>query len=752
MPVGEGAIRVTTGRESELADIDCAGSGEAAAHDRAWAAPLSTRIRTLPSAREIATWLARQLTRQAERWSLWTPVSLGLGSGLYFTLPREPQVWLAWLGAAMVGALLLLASRWRPNRGVTAALVLAACAIGGFSAAKLRTEHVKAPLAPTKGPPVRIEGWVLDISSPGQGGRRLLIAPARIGEWPQNATPIRVRVTLKGGYTPAPGEPISLLAVVNAPPQPASPGAYDFARDAYFQSIGGVGFALGTPQSWEPDAPPPWRLRLTMRVNAIRWTLTRRIVEAMGVEEGGLAAAMTTGHDAFIPPAQVNDLRAAGLAHIISISGLHMAIVGGFVFAGVRLIIAAWPWLALRIDGKKTAAFLGLAAVLGYLVLSGSPPPAERSAITAAVAFGAILVGRQAISLHALALAAMAVLLLQPEAVTQPGFQMSFAATAALVALAEAWPQPVREISAPWWIRGLQAVRTWTVAAVAVSLVAGLATAPFAMQHFNRISTWGLVANLASEPISSLVMMPGLALGAALSPFGLGQAPLDMAGFAIALMNRIATAIAGWPYAQLTVASGPEWTLAAAFLGLLWLCLWKGPLRWLGLPFAMAVSLVPKPATPDAWIAADGSAVAVRSAGQAVLFRPDVKLFGAELWARRRGLDPSGGEALRDIGYDCDHWSCAPRAGAPVRLAAAWNLRRPLKDGRIEALCGSAEVIVLRDDFPAGICPGKLVLTGAAFAAGGSAELYRRADGSWRAVWAQSLRGRRPWTWGPDLR
>jgi competence protein ComEC len=732
--------------------MEIGGSGEAAAHGVAWAGPLSTPIPKPASAAGAARWLARQVARQGERWTLWTPVALGGGSAIYFALLREPQAWLAWLGAALVVGLLIAAARWQGGRPVTAALVLTACALGGFAAAKLRTDHVRSATAPAKGPPAWLEGWVIDIASPGQGGRRLLIAPVHIGDWPAAATPTRVRVTLKTGYTPSPGEPIRMLAVLNAPPQPASPGAYDFARDAWFQSVGGVGFALGAPSSWTPEAAPPWRLRLTMKINAVRWALARRIIEALGVEQGGLAAAMTTGHDAFIPPQQIADLRASGLAHITSISGLHMAIVGGFVFAAIRLLIAAIPWLALRINGKKTAAALGFLAVISYLVLSGWPPPAERSAITAAIAFGAILVDRQAISLHALALAAMAVLLLQPEAVTQPGFQMSFAATAALVALAEVWPRPVREINTPWPIRAAQTFGTWVVAAIAVSFVAGLATAPFAMQHFNRISTYGLVSNLLSEPISSLLMMPGLALGAVLAPFGLGDWPLALAGFAIRLTNDISSTVAGWPHAQVVVASGPNWTLAAAFLGLLWLCLWKGPLRWAGLPFALAVTLVPKPTTPDAWVAGDGAAVAVRSAHDAILFRPDVKLFGAELWARRRGLDPSGGQEIRDLAYDCDHWSCAAKAGAPVPVAAAWNVKTPLKPERLAAICASAELIVLRDDFPEGVCPGKLVLTGADFERGGSAELYRQPDGSWKAQWAQDLRGRRPWTWGPDLR
>jgi competence protein ComEC len=705
--------------------------------------------------RRLATgraWLAEQLAAQGARWRLWTPVAFGLGAAGYFALPKEPVAWVAWAALALA-ACAGLAARRLGGRRLSAAVMLAAFLAAGFGVVKLRTDHVKAPVAPAGAPPRQVVGWVLDVASPGQGGQRLLIAPYQIEGWTPRATPIRLRVTLHAGTPiPAPGSPISLLALINPPPPPASPGAYDFARDAFFDSVGGVGLALGPPRPWTPGVQPPWRLRLAMRINALRWSLTEQVVQTLGPETGGLAAAMTTGQQAFVPQAQVDDLRAAGLAHIISISGVHMAIVGGFTFAGLRLLIAAWPWLALRINGKKVAAACALAAVLAYLVLSGSPPPAERSAVTAAIAFCAVLVDRQAISLHALALAAIVVLLLQPEAVTQPGFQMSFAATAALVALAGVWPRPVREIDVPWPIRLVQGAGTWLLAGAAISLVAGLATAPFAMQDFNRVSTWGLISNLLVEPISSFLMMPGLALGVVLTPFGLGEAPLRVAGFAIGLMNDVAHAAATAPYAQLVVASGPEWTLATAFLGLLWLCLWRGPLRWLGLPLALAVLLTPKPPVPDIWVSADGAAAAVRQGPNAILFRPDVKLFGAELWSRRRGLAPQETEAARDALYDCDHWSCAPRAAAPVRAGAAWNLKRPLPPERLDEVCRGAEVVILRNDFRPESCPAPLVLTGADFRRGGSAELYRQPGGRWRIVWAQDLRGRRPWTWGQDLR
>ena len=722
--------------------------GGDAATAQAGARPLSTAFRAPPSLADALAWLGTQATAQADRWSLWAPVAMGFGAALYFGLPREPAAAVGWIALALAMALLGGRSWLGSARGLGIGLTLAAFALAGFSAAKLRTEAVRAPVVAT-GLGVRtLEAFVIDIPSPGQGGPRLTLAPYRISGLSPDQTPIRVRVTLKPGMViPAPGTAIRMMAMLNPPPPPASPGAYDFSRDSFFQSVGGVGFVLTPPAAAEDPPRPPWELRQQMHVNAGRWALTRRIVGELGVETGGLAAAMVTGHDVFIPKEQVTSLRASGLSHIISISGLHMAIVGGFTFAAVRLLVAVWPWLALRVSGKKLAAVIGLACVLAYLVLSGSPSPAERSAITATAAFGAMLFDRRAISLRTLAMSAAVIIAVQPEAVTQPGFQMSYAATAALVALAELWPHPVREISVPWPIRLVQGAGTLLLASLAASFVAGMATGPFALQHFNRISTFGLVSNLLVEPISSFLMMPALAIGAVLAPLGMGGPPLHVAGFAIHMMTRISDVTAALPFAQVTVASAPNWALPVSFLGLLWLCLWRGPLRWAGLPLALAVSLAPRPPQPDAWISPDGAAFAVRDQGQAIFFRPDVKLFAAQVWARRRGLDiPDAMLAARDAAYACDRWSCAPRPGAEVpRMAAIWTRRVSTVDATVPGLCAGADIVILRGEADPGVCPGALTLSASDFAKGGSAELYREVHG-WRVVWAQPLRGVRPWT------
>jgi competence protein ComEC len=680
-----------------------------------------------------------QVAAQGERWTLWSPVAFGFGAAGYLNLRSEPALWPVVLGAVAFALAVWLVGRRIARPLVMLPLVLLAFAAAGFAAGKVRTEAVRAPIAPATEGVSRIDGWVVDVASPGAGGGRLLIAPVRIEGLEPEATPKRVRITVGPDALVGPGSAVRLNAMLGPPPPPAAPGAYDFGRDAWFDGIGGVGFGLTLPQVVElPKAP--WRLRAAMAVNAARWSLARRIVSRMGEHAGGLAAAMTTGHEAFISQQQTDDMRASGLAHIISISGLHMAIVGGFAFAAARMGIAAWPWLALRINGKKAAAWFGLAAVLGYLVLSGSPPPAERAATTAAVAFLAILADRRAISLHALAVAALVILVRHPEAACEPGFQMSFAATTALVALAESWQRPAREISAPWWIRFPQNAALWTAATIGASLVAGLATGPFAMQHFNRVANFGLLANLAVAPLSSFVIMPALALGAVLEPLGLGGPFLALSGWGIDAMTSVAAYVASLPNSQTLIASAPPIALPIAFLGILILCLWKGWLRWLGLPLSMAVLLWPRPPAPDIWISADGATAAMREGNAAVLLRPESRRFAADLWARRRGLALPE-DAAPDPRFVCDRKQCATVEDSVI---AGWWGKKPPTEAQLAALCERAEVVVVRSLAPSG-CEGWLVLDRSDFERGGSAELYRTQAG-WRIVWAQTLRGQRPWS------
>ncbi|HVM99252.1 MAG TPA: ComEC/Rec2 family competence protein [Caulobacteraceae bacterium] len=715
---------------------------------------LSTRFPRLPSAALVARGLAAEVAAQLDRVFVWVPVAFGLGAAIYLGLKTEPAFWPAASLTVALGAAAGFAA-WRGwPRALVAALLLTAMAAAGFSVAKLRSDHVAAPIVPAGYGVAEIRGYVVDVDAPSANGPRLLIAPYSISHLTADHLPLRVRIVMPPGGFADPGRAISVTALLDPPPAPAAPGAYDFARDAWFEGEGGVGLARGPPQI--VDAPPaPWRLRLLMAVNAFRWKTAGRLAAdmtaAMGGHAGdaaGLAVAVTTSHQDWLSESVRNDLRQSGLAHMLAIAGLHTAALSGFVFFALRLLIAAWPWLALRVPGKKVAAAAALVAVLAYLVLSGAHAPARRAAITASVAFTAILLDRQAISLRSLALAALLILLADPEVVVQPGFEMSFCATASLVALAEIWPRPPRPVGLPWHLAAIQRVRDWGFALFMVSLVAGAATGPFAIQHFNRIANFGVLANLTADFVASVVMMPALAVALLCESVGHGLATpaLVVAGWAAKAIIAIGHLFATAPGAGGTATAAPQIALVASYFGILFICLWSGWLRWLGLPLAAAVALWPRPAPPLIWVAADGRDAAVAARGQEVTLRPGVRGYATDLWAQRRGLAvPADMLRARGALFDCDYWSCVARPGVKPALGIWWTRRAP-KPARLDELCARSEILVMRADVTLpGACRDAVVLRPGDFTGGGAAEIYA-AKAGWRVVWAQPLRGARPWT------
>jgi competence protein ComEC len=684
-------------------------------------------------------------------------VAFGAGSATYFCLKAEPD----WIWACAPTLLILLCAlaigRWPANRALHLGAALLVLAAMGFSDAKLVTQWAAAPVAPANLGVVRLEGWVVDVASPSQGRSRLLIAPTYIAGLAPTATPVRVRVTLKTGAAIAPGHGVTLRAILDPPPGPASPGGYDFARDAWFDRVGAVGLALTPPQEVDPP-PPSLGLRMEMALNGLRWRLAERLAEdlqAMAQARGaGLVAAVTTSHQDWLDPADTDDLRNSGLAHMLAIAGLHTAAVTGFVFAAIRLLVAAWPWLALRVSGKKLAAIGGLIAVAVYLALSGAHPPARRAAITASVAFLAILLDRRAVSLHSLALAALIILALQPVAVVEPGFQMSFCATAALVALAELWPRRGGLIQAPWFIAWPQKIKDAVLGLIAVSFVAGAATGPFAIQHFNRMASYGLFANLFADLLASAVLMPALVvagIGEALgvAPGWLGP-PLAVAGWSGQAILAIAHTFAHAPGASHTFASAPPIALLVSFLGIIFACLWKGRLRWAAAPLALAVLVWPRAAAPAGWIAADGGNAAVAVDGRAIVLKPGVRKFASDAWTVHRGLiAPFDPDAEVALAFDCNRTRCLPHTGVTPAMGAWWT-KRPPRPEVLDDLCRASAILILKAQVPTPpSCDGVLVLRPTDFARGGSAEIYPADPGEgWRLDWSSDWRGARPWTRG----
>jgi competence protein ComEC len=332
-----------------------------------------------------------------------------------------------------------------------------------------------------------------------------------------------------------------------------------------------------------------------------------------------------------------------------------------------------------------------------------------------------------------------------------PGFEMSFCATASLVALAEIWRRP-REPGEglAWPMALLRRLRDAVSGLAVVSFVAGAATGPFAIQHFNRVANYGVFANLTADFVASAVLMPSLALTLVAQSLGLGPdlaAPLLwLAGNAAKAVIWLGHVFAIAPGAAISLSSAPEIALAVSYLGIVFACLWRGRLRWIGVPLSAAVAVWPRPPAPVAWIAADGDDAAVVVAGREIAMKPAARQYATQLWAQRRGFAlPADPAAAQASVFACDRKGCLPIGAARPALAASWMKKTPSAE-RFAGLCERADIVILRSaSAPTARCDAALVLTRGDFERQGAAEVFAAGRG-WRLVWSQPLRGRRPWT------
>ena len=658
------------------------------------------------------------LTEERDRWPLWLAVALGAGAAGYFALPVEPPLVIGWtalvLGLGAAG--LTIRRHWR--LGLVAALLL------GFGLAKLREAAVATPVL-DHAAVAHLTGRIASLE-PREKGVRVVLDEIRSGALPQ--APRRVRVALRSGDF-RPGQWLSLTARLDTPPAPSEPGANDLGRSLFFQSIGAVGFAYGKARVIVPAGPPSLGQRIGAGVEDLRLSMTRAIQAALPGSTGGIASALITGERGGISDEDEEALRDAGLAHVLAIAGLHMALVGGGIFWLLRAVLAAIPALALRYPIKKWAAAGALAAGGFYLVISGAAPSSVRAFVMLACVMAAILLDRPALSMRSLALAAAILLVLRPEAIAEPGFQMSFAAVAGLVAVAE-WEMR-RQRTTP---RGM--LYRYAHGIVITSLVGSLATLPFALFHFERATHYAVLGNLIAMPVMGFWVMPAAALSVAAMPLGLESGPLHLLGQGISVMVAMGRWVSGLPGAVSLAPAMPLSALVLISLGGLWLFIWREGWRWWGLaPIAAGAALAWFAPLPDMLVASDGATVALRGAdGKLHFLRKPRDRYAARDWLRRDGDTRDIADAIGLPGLKCDGLGCI--VNNKVLVAASLRPEAFLED------CIRAQVVVSAATAP---CKGPAVVIDGAAAAQGQGWRIRLSPPP-SAVSVRSTRGTRPWT------
>ncbi len=652
---------------------------DAAMQQQSW-----RKARRLSSLADFAeAWLERAGFDRAP----WLAIALAGGIVAWFALPGATW-WLAAIGACVLIAIAMSARGDRHGhlrRAVTAAALLIAF---GIALVWFRSAMVGA--APIQRPQmIWLEGRVLERENqPAEQRVRLIVAyrDADAGF----ARKVRVNVPLgQVGPRLTEGALVRLRARLMPPGPPMVPGAYDFARTAWFSGLAATGSAIGPVELIEPG-------RAGGTLAATQRSLSAHVHGQLGGSAGTIASAFASGDRGGISTADEDAMRDAGLTHLLSISGLHVsAVIACIYFLALRLL-ALWPWLTLRVRLPLVAAACGAGAGIAYTLLTGAEVPTVRSCVGSLLVLGALALGREPLSLRMVAAAAVVVMLVWPEAVVSPGFQMSFAAVIAIVALHEA--APIRAFLAPREEAAMMRIGRRTAMLLLTGFVIELALMPIVLFHFHRAGFYGALANVVAIPLVTFVTMPLIGVALLFDLAGLGAPVWTLVGASLDLMLAIARFTAAQPGAVRLMPQMGAGTFALFVMGGLWIALWHGRRRLFGfVPVLAATTMLAVTPVPDVLVSSDGRNVGISGEGERLLILRE----GRSDFARDNLLELAGKSGrpvtLEDWpGARCSRDFCSLTLD---RAGRAWHLLMGRSRARIEeralaAACDRADVVI----------------------------------------------------------
>jgi competence protein ComEC len=694
----------------------------------------------------------------ARRPFLWIPVAAGAGAILHLTADREPSLAAAFV-FFLTASLIAWLTRARPL--VFAASVAVAALCFGLAMATLRTALVAAPVL-ERLRIAKVTGWVEELN-PRREGARFVLRVASIEGFTPETTPYRIRLTTRSDPRISAGQFVSLTARLLPPARASLPGGYDFARDAYFVRLGAVGNALGAIRPAEEPRIAPLSLRVFARLDHVRNALAARISTILPGGSGAVAVAMVTGKRDLLDDATKDVIREAGIFHIITISGVQMTLVAGILFWIFRTGLALSRTLALHHPIKIWAACGAMVGAVLYDIGTGSRVGTERALWMTLILLGAVIVGRRAFSMRNLALAALLVVIFEPEALLGASFQLSFAAVAALISVWEARNaarlRPGAKAEAGLQLkpdrndrllRLIDRLRTAPAHALFSTLCATSATASFMANDFHELSPYVLIGNPLTLIIIEMFAVPGALIGTVLYPLGLDAWVWLYVGMGIDFVLWAASWIAAAPAATVHLPAFAPWTLPFLSLAVLSAVLWRSwPMRLTALPL-LAIGLVGTGMGPryDLVVAPTGDALAMRDdAGQLEVVGRRPSLFAIEQWLRAdadgrpaRAALVAGKAGQGDLVRRCDALGCAI-SGADALVSVVLDQRAFAED------CARADIIVSPLMAPVG-CAAMLVLDRSRLANTGAAGL-QFVDGQIRLVPARSADEDRPWSPAP---
>jgi competence protein ComEC len=684
--------------------------------------------------RLIAAWTG-WLEAECHRLPLWLPMFMGTGVLAYYGLRFEPTVW---LGAVVAVPMIAAAVAWPGARWLLAPLAAMALGFASAQFATARTPPIETAL-PNRA--TMVSGTIVSVEIL-LDSRRIMVDPAFVDD---SAEPLRrsVRIRLRSndqGELES-GDRVRIRALIRPPALPSFPGGWDLQRSAFYTGLGASGYALGPAErTARAMVSAPMQF-----VRMLRETIAGRIFAVIPGAAGAVSVTLLTGAAMAIPVSDRAAFRDSGMAHLLSVSGLHIAIVMGFALTLARLAFALSEYASLYWPTKKLAALCGLMASGAYMLLVGMQVPIIRSFAMASLITIAILADRRAISVRGLAVAAIGAMLIMPWEVPGVSMQMSFSAVLALIAGYEALRPWLQRLQGKRWH---QRFLSHVVALALTSALAGSASAPYGAYHFGHVQVYFVLSNMLAVPLTGLWVMPAGFIALLLMPVHLEWLALVPMGWGAEATLWLARATAALPAATFSVPHMPIWGISVFSLGLVWLGLWRTRRRLAGIAI-MAIGLLSPllDHPPDLLVSADGRLIALRTQHGAFLQQANgASAYTQDAWAQYWGVDAF--QPLADdpaAGIRCEAEACLlrPYADRPGALLA--------RGAAHPAGCDQVSVIISAE--PArGLCPKPWPALVDRFTVwrSGSAAIWLEPGGA-RIVTDRTARGDRPWVPPPPL-
>ena len=567
---------------------------------------------------------------EKERWFSWISVLFGMGIGLYFGLSAEPSLW--WT-LGIIEIFILIVILYRKSEEKLLFLSIPAIVLAGFTYIQLDAAYIAKTPRLEGEEAIYVQGRISNVDYNSKQRQRITL------EKMQNFAGEEIKGSYKITLMPYAaektfqvGECVELAAKVMPPYPTTMVGGYQFDRKTFFDKINGTGYSLS-----RVFVIPCGKSQITGEsvIEKIRNKIVKRIESVLPQDEAGIASALIAGVRNGISQRVTNNYRDSGLAHFLSISGLHMSMLAGFMFLLVRYVVVLMPSLALRYDSKKIAAVFAVVMSFVYLLISGYSVPTQRAFLMTLIFLIGVMISRRSISMRTISWAALCVLMVSPVALITPSFQMSFAAVVALIAFYESCRSYVQIKVRDKNI--FKIVLVYLFGIVVSDFIASIATLPYSIYHFNRVAVYTSLGNLLAGPIIGLWIMPFVLISMLLMPLGLDYIPLKILGYGIHWVNEITAYVSALPHAGVPVMSMPMWGLIAITLGGLWLCLWQRKWRhfgWIGIMIGSLSLCLTQ--TPDVLIDSSGKAIAVKDKADNMVVLPSRgKMFIKNIWLEK---------------------------------------------------------------------------------------------------------------------